>query len=92
MLRVRIVIESDGKPTNVSYSVKKDGKEYPVTVTGVPNAGTTIWRRIDERATDMIANRTGRSLTVSASLCHSMAGRRPRPCRRPIARGISTAS
>jgi hypothetical protein len=36
--------------------VKKDGKEYPVTVNGVPNAGTMIWRRIDERTTEMISN------------------------------------
>ena len=42
MLRVRVtIIDSEGKPTSFSYSVKKDGKEYPVTVTGVPNAGTT---------------------------------------------------
>jgi hypothetical protein len=63
MLRVRVAsIDSEGKPTNVSYSVKKDGKEYPVTVTGVPNAGTTIWRRIDERTTDMIAKQDGKEL------------------------------
>src|SRR5262245_13286283 len=60
-LRVRFaLIDSEGKPTNASYSVKRDGKEYPVTVNGIPNAGTVIWRRIDERTTDMITKRAGK--------------------------------
>jgi len=65
MFRVRVVfVESEGKQTNFSYSVKKDGKEYPVTVTGVPNSnGTTIWRRIDRRTTDMIAKQDGQELS-----------------------------
>jgi hypothetical protein len=64
MLRVRVaMIESDGKPTQFGYSVKKDGKEYPVTVNGVPSAGTTIWRRVDQRTTDMIAKQGGKELS-----------------------------
>jgi hypothetical protein len=64
MLHVRVAFtESDGKTNNFSYSVKKDGKEYPVTVNGVPNAGTTIWKRIDERTTDMIAKQDGKELS-----------------------------
>lgn len=46
---------------DISYSVKKDGQEYPVTVTGVPNAGTTIWR-IEERTTEMITKQDGKEL------------------------------
>jgi hypothetical protein len=60
MLRVRVVVESDGPPTNVSYSVKKDGKEYPVTVNGVPNVGTVIWRRVEERTTEIINSEGGK--------------------------------
>jgi hypothetical protein len=61
MLRVRVaMIESDGKPTQFGYSVKKDGKEYPVTVNGVPNAGTIIFRRVDERTTETISKEGGK--------------------------------
>src|SRR5262245_46948272 len=63
MFRVRVAsIDSGGKQTDFSYSVKKDGKEYPVTATGVRNA-TTIWRRIDQRTTDMIAKQDGKELS-----------------------------
>jgi hypothetical protein len=62
--RVRLAtIDTEGKPATVSYSVKKDGKEYPVSGPSVPN-GTTIWRRIDERTTEMIALQHGKELNL----------------------------
>lgn len=61
-LRVTVeTITSDGKPMQFSYTVRKDGKDHPITSS--PFADANNWTRIDERTTDMVAKKNGKEVS-----------------------------
>src|SRR5262245_18431113 len=45
-------INSEGKRVKFSYTVRKDGKEHPIT--GPEGAGTITWRRADDYTTERV--------------------------------------
>ena len=53
-------INSEGKPVKFSFTVRKDGKEYPVT--GPEGTGTTSWRRVDDHTTEMVFRMGGKEV------------------------------
>ena len=50
-------IDAAGNPTQVKYTAKYDGKDYPIT--GVPNADTVALKRIDDRTTESTVKQAG---------------------------------
>ncbi len=51
-------VDADGKPMHVTYTVKYDGKEYPVT--GRPDADTLSVTRPNANTTDYVFKKNGK--------------------------------
>src|SRR5262245_6524534 len=55
-------VDGQGKPTHAAFSVKADGKDYPVT--GLPYADSMTLKRIDADTTEIVSKKGGK-VTVS---------------------------
>jgi hypothetical protein len=59
-------IAGDGTPVNYSYTVKYDGKDYPVTGAGTPNGADTITsKRIDANTAESTWKKGGKVVNTA---------------------------
>ena len=59
--------DGEGKPINVQYSAKFDGKDYPAT--GIANADTVSVKRIDANTVEVMQKKDGKVvMTVTSKL------------------------
>jgi hypothetical protein len=59
-------VDGQGKPTHAAFSVKTDGKDYPVT--GLPYADTMTLKRIDVNTTEAVAKKGGKATVTTRSV------------------------
>jgi hypothetical protein len=59
-------LNAEGKPTHFEYSVKYDGKDYPVT--GSPAVDTVAARKIDANTIETIRKKNGIVVTTNTSV------------------------
>jgi hypothetical protein len=58
-------VDGDGKPINVQYSAKFDGKDYPAT--GIANADTVSVKRIDANTVEVKQKKDGKVVMTVTS-------------------------
>lgn len=64
---ISVGTDAEGSPTNIEYSAKFDGKDYPIT--GVPNADTISVERIDASTFQTTAKKAGQVvMTVRSAI------------------------
>lgn len=54
------MITAEGNAVTAGYTIRKDGKDHPVTL---QTADTANWKRIDERTTDMVFKKDGKEVS-----------------------------
>jgi hypothetical protein len=59
-------VDGQGKPTHAAFSLKADGKDYPVT--GLPYADTMTLKRIDANTTEAVAKKGGKVTVTTRSV------------------------
>ena len=59
-------LNAEGKPTHFEYSVKYDGKDYPVK--GSPVVDTVSARKIDDSTIETIRKKNGNVVTTNTSV------------------------
>ena len=55
-------VNSEGKPVHMELSPKYDGKEYPVTGTGISSDMMVVFKRIDANTHESVAKQAGKEV------------------------------